>query len=132
MNPLGAEGKGSVRFWLALVSLSGWQAALAGTDIVELMNGDRLTGAAKSLDRGKLQIDDGGFGDVDVRMSLGYTYPNAGNVSQLNVGLDSAHRTRQRILSGNFASSISNSSGNESSQRQTLSGNYPDFGPTVG
>ena len=198
LNRLRAEASASARFWLALVSLLGWQAGLAGTDIVELMNGDRLTGEVKSLDRGRLQfdtdatgvisiewaqvafltvdgsiqvetangdrfygplrrgrearevvidtaagpsrvpndivvaiaeIDDAGFSDVDVRMSLGYTYTNASNVSQFNVGLDSAHRTRQRILSGNFASSISNSSGNESSQRQTLSGNYTRLRP---
>lgn len=185
--------KVSAQFWLPVLSLSAWQSAAAGSDVVEFINGDRLTGEAKSLDRGRLQfdtdatgvisiewkqvayltvdgkiqvetqdgerfygplrrgdeayeivietevgtnrvqndrvvainqIDAGGWSHVDVRVSVGFTYANASNVSQFNVGLDSAHRTRQRILSGSFSSFISNSSGTESSQRQNLNGNY--------
>jgi hypothetical protein len=185
--------KAPVRLWLVVVSLLACQSAVAGADIVEFSNGDRLTGEVKSLDRGQLQFDTGaagvisiewkqvayltvdgsvqvetqdgerfygplprgdepyeiiveteagtnrvqsdrvvaidqidaaGWSSIDVRVSVGFTYANASNVSQFNVGLDSAYRTRQRVLSGNFSSFISNSSSTESSQRQTLSGNY--------
>ncbi len=180
-------------FLLAWVSLSGWQSAIAGTDVVEFINGDRLTGEVKSLDRARLkfdtdatgvisiewkevaflkvddsiqvetqngaryfgplrrsenayevvietekgttkikndlvvamdQIDDAGFRNIDLSVSVGYNYTNASNITQFNVGLDSAYRTRIRILSADFASSISNSTGNDSSQRQSLSVNY--------
>lgn len=178
---------------LACVLLLASRDAAAGTDVVEFINGDRLTGEAKSLDRGRLQfdtdatgvisiewkevaflkvdgsiqvetqngdrffgplrrgeeareiiieteqgtttvqsdlvvaidqIDDAGFRNIDLNVSVGYNFTNASNVTQFNVGIDSAYRTRKRILSGNFASSISNSTGNDTSQRQTLSLNY--------
>lgn len=178
---------------LAWMLLLASQDATAGTDVVEFVNGDRLTGEAKSLDRGRLkfdtdatgvisiewkevaflsigdsvqvetqdgdryfgplrrsenareiivetakgttrlegavvvamdQIDGAGIRNIDLSVSVGYNYTNASNVTQFNVGVDTAYRTRERILSGNFASSISNSTGNDSSQRQTLSMNY--------
>lgn len=178
---------------LAWMLLLASQAATAGTDVVEFVNGDRLTGEAKSLDRGRLkfdtdatgvisiewkevaflsigdsvqvetqdgdryfgplrrsenaqeiivetekgttrlegavvvamdQIDGAGIRNIDLSVSVGYNYTNASNVTQFNVGVDTAYRTRKRILSGNLASSISNSTGNDSSQRQTLSVNY--------
>jgi hypothetical protein len=177
--------------WALLLLAS--QSALAGTDVVEFINGDRLTGEVKSLDRGQLkfdadatgvisikwedvasldvdaslqvetqngdrffgplsrsddahviiieaeqgttiiqseqvvaidQIDGAGLRNIDLSVSVGYNYTNASNVTQFNVGIDSAYRTRQRILSGNFDSSISNSTGNDVSQRQSLSMNY--------
>ena len=178
---------------LASLLLLASQDASAETDVVEFINGDRLTGEAKSLDRGRLkfdtdatgvisiewkevaflsigdsvqvetqdgdryfgplrrsenaheiivetekgttrldgavvvamdQIDGAGIRNIDLSVSVGYNYTNASNVTQFNVGVDTAYRTRKRILSGNFASSISNSTGNDSSQRQTLSMNY--------
>jgi len=178
---------------LVCVALFPARHVAAGTDVVEFVNGDRLTGEAKSLDRGRLQfdtdatgvisikwkdvaflkvedsiqveaqngdrffgslrrgedsgeiiieteqgattvqkdlviaidqIDDAGFRNIDLSVSVGYSFTNASNVTQFNVGIDSAYRTRKRILSGDFASSISNSTGNDASQRQTLSLNY--------
>ena len=178
---------------LASVLLLASQGAAAGTDVVEFINGDRLTGEAKSLDRGRLkfdknatgvisiewseiaflsvsesvqvetqdgdryfgplrrsenaqeiivetekgtirlegdtvvaidQIDGVGLRNIDLSVSVGFNYTNASNVTQFNVGFDSAYRTRKRILSGSFASSISNSTGNDVSQRQSLSVNY--------
>ena len=178
---------------LACILLLASYSAVAGTDVVEFSNGDRLTGEAKSLDRGRLQfdtdatgvisiewtevaflkvddsiqvetqngdrlfgplrrgddareiiietkqgttkiqnelvvaidqIDDAGFRNVDLNVSVGYNFTNASNITQFNVGVDAAYRTLKRILSGNFDSSISNSAGNDSSQRQTLSMNY--------
>lgn len=184
--------------WLPWILLLASQDAAAGTDVVEFINGDRLTGEAKSLDRGRLkfdtdatgvisiewkevaslrvhdsiqvetqdgdryfgpllqgenpheivvetetgaislkkdmvvaidQIDDAGLRNVDLKVSVGYNFTNASNVTQFNVGIDTAYRTRKRILSGDFASSISNSTGNDASQRQTLSMNYTRLRP---
>jgi hypothetical protein len=70
------------------------------------------------------QVDAQGFRNIDLRVSAGYNYTNASNVTQLNVGVDTAYRTRERILSGDFASTISNSTGNDVSQRQNLTLNY--------
>ncbi len=173
--------------------LLGLETAAAATDVVEFINGDSLTGEAKSLERGRLQfdtdatgviniewkevaflkvddsiqveiqngdrffgplrrakntaeilvetrygpvtlqndsviglhqIDDGGIRNIDLSVSLGYNFTKASNVSQFNVGLDAAYRTRLRILSGNFSSFLSDSSNNENSQRKTLGFNY--------
>jgi hypothetical protein len=178
---------------LACILVLASYSAVAGTDVVEFSNGDRLTGEAKSLDRGRLQfdtdatgvisiewtevaflkvddsiqvetqngdrlfgplrrgdaareiiietkqgtttiqnelvvaidqIDDAGFRNIDLNVSVGYNFTNASNITQFNVGVDAAYRTLKRILSGNFDSSISNSAGNDSSQRQTLSMNF--------
>jgi hypothetical protein len=178
-----------------LLAALSWVVAISPTaaDVVEFVNGDRLTGEVKSLDRGRLQfdttatgviaiewsevaflqiddnmlvetqsgdryfgllkrsdtpyevaietatasrvigndrviaidqIDAEGFRNIDLRVSAGYNYTNASNATQFNVGVNSAYRTRERILSGDFASTISNSAGNDVSQRQSLSLNY--------
>lgn len=112
---------------------------------VEVQNGDRYFGTlgrgeenqeiTVQTSRGKTvlptnvivainQIDAAGLSNIDLRVSVGYNYTNAGNVTQLNVAVDSAYRTRDRIWSGSFASSISDSTGNEASQRKNLSLNY--------
>jgi hypothetical protein len=173
-------------------------AAPVDADVVEFINGDRLTGEVKSLDRGRLQfdttatgviaiewtevaflqiddnmlletqtgeryfgllqrsdspyevviktaaaskvirseqviaidqIDTEGIRSIDLRVVAGYNYTNASNVTQFNVGVNTAYRTRERILSGDFTSTISNSTGNEVSQRQNLTLNYTRLRP---
>ncbi len=61
---------------------------------------------------------------IDLRVSAGYNFTKASNVTQMNVGVDLSYRTRKRISSADFSSVISNSSNNESSQRQSLDLNY--------
>lgn len=67
---------------------------------------------------------DGLLQDIDVDVSVGYNFTKASQVSQFNVGVSADYRTRQRIASANFSSIISDSSGNDTSQRQTLGFNY--------
>jgi len=180
------------RFFL-LSCLLWMQSATAGTDVVEFINGDRLTGEAKSLDRGRLkfdtdptgviyiewekvaflktsdslqvetengdrffgpiqrsetayetlvetsqgaqkirngrivsinQIDAAGFSNIDLSVSLGYNFTKASDVTQFNVGAKASYRTRIRELDASFSSFISDSTGNDASQRQALSFNY--------
>jgi len=61
---------------------------------------------------------------IDLRVSAGYNFTKASNVTQFNVGIDAAYRTRKRIVSADFSSLISNSTNNDSSQRQLLDLNY--------
>jgi len=179
---------------LFLLSSFLWmQSATAGTDVVEFINGDRLTGEAKSLDRGRLkfdteptgviyiewekvaflktsdslqvetengdrffgpiqrsenayetlvetsqgaqkirngrvvsidQIDAAGFSNIDLSASVGYNFTKASDVTQFNVGAEASYRTRIRELHASFSSFISDSTGNDASQRQALNLNY--------
>jgi hypothetical protein len=69
-------------------------------------------------------IDSDGFRGMDLSVSAGYNFTKASNVTQFNVGIDAAYRTRTRIFSADFSSIISDSSNNDVSQRQSLSFNY--------
>lgn len=162
-------------------------------DIVQLKNGDRITGEVKSLDRGELSfdtdhmgtlsieweavafisiedniqvemqsgvryygkitaaaeehkvrietskgpqvldgdkviamnsIDEGGFRSLDLNVAIGYNFTKASNITQMNVSANTKYRTLKRVLSADFSSSISDSSGNDSSQVQSLSFTY--------
>lgn len=62
--------------------------------------------------------------DIDVDVSVGYNFTKASQVTQFNVGVSADYRTRQRIASAKFSSIISDSSGNDTSRRQTLGFNY--------
>lgn len=175
--------------WSAAAVIFGVQPAVASTDVVEFRNGDRLSGDAKSLDRGRLafetdatgtiylewqeiaylsidenrqvelqngqryfgkllraddaeiivvetttdkvelpanlvigihEIDKTGFRNLDLNVAVGYNYTKASNVTQFNISASTAYRTRKRIISAGFASSISDSSNNDVSQRQSL------------
>lgn len=69
-------------------------------------------------------IDSDGFRGMDLSVSAGYNFTKASNVTQFNIGVDAAYRTRIRILSADFSSQISDSSNNDVSQRQSLGVNY--------
>jgi len=69
-------------------------------------------------------IDQERLRDIDLSVSAGYNFTNSSQISQFNIGAEARHRTRKRILTANYASTISNSENNEASQRQTLSFNY--------
>jgi len=73
---------------------------------------------------GMNSIDEHGFRGIDLSVSGGYNFTKASNVTQFNVGVDASYRTRKRIITGNFASIISDSSNNDVSQRQALTFNY--------
>lgn len=74
-------------------------------------------------------IEDGGLDNIDLRVSAGYDFTKASNVTQFNVGIDASYRTRLRILSADFSSIISDSSNNDVSQRQSLEFNYTRLRP---
>ena len=65
-------------------------------------------------------IDQEGFRDIDISVSMGYNFTNANSVEQFNVGASADYRTRARVISADFSSIISDSLDNETSQRQTL------------
>lgn len=65
-------------------------------------------------------IDQEGFRDIDLSVSMGYNFTRANSVEQFNVGADVSYRTRTRILSADFTSIVSDSADNDTSQRQTL------------
>jgi hypothetical protein len=69
-------------------------------------------------------IDQQGFRDIDLDVSLGYNYSQANDITQFTLGMNSKYRSRERIVSADYSSSISDSTGNESSQRQMLNFNY--------
>ena len=69
-------------------------------------------------------IDQEGFRDIDVSVSMGYNFTNANSVEQLNLGASADYRTRSRIISANFSSILSDSQDNDTSQRQTLGLNF--------
>ena len=186
--PLRCSFSSRLLFWSCLAS-SVSQPVLADIDVVVFKNGDRLTGDAKSLNRGRLgfetdatgtiyvewqevaylvidenrqvelengrryfgklqrgesadvivvdaetekvelpmdnvvgifEIDKSGFRNLDLNVAVGYNFTKASNVTQFNVSADTSYRTRKRILSASFDSSISDSSNNDVSQRQTL------------
>jgi hypothetical protein len=182
----------NILLWPAAM-IFGPQPVAAATDVVEFRNGDRLSGDAKSLDRGRLaietdatgtiyvewnevaylsidenrqveveggqryfgkllraddaeiivvetdtekvelpvdlvigiyEIDETGFRNLDLNVSLGYNFTKASNVTQFNASADTAYRTRKRIFAAALASSISDSSNNDVSQRQSLDFTY--------
>lgn len=182
----------NILLWPAAM-MFGIQPVAAATDVVEFQNGDRLSGDAKSLDRGRLgfetdatgtiyvewqevayliidenrqvelqngqryfgklrraddaeiivvetatekvelaanhvigiyEIDETGFRNLDLNVSLGYNYTKASNVTQFYVSADTAYRTRKRIFSAALDSSVSDSSNNDVSQRQSLDLTY--------
>lgn len=73
---------------------------------------------------GMNSIDEHGFRGVDLSVSGGYNFTKASNVTQFNVGVNASYRTRKRIITGDLASVISDSSNNDVSQRQALTFNY--------
>lgn len=88
---------------------------------------DTETGPAALLNERVVKmdpIDMQGLRDIDIDVSIGYNFTKASDVTQFNVGANASYRTRQRIMSANFSSLISDSAGNETSQRQTLGFNY--------
>jgi hypothetical protein len=69
-------------------------------------------------------IDQHGLRDIDLDVSLGYNFTKASNITQFSFDMDAQYRTRQRILFAEMSSSLSDSTGNETSERQTLNLNY--------
>lgn len=69
-------------------------------------------------------IDQVGLSDIDLDVSIGYNFTKASSVEQFNFGANANYRTRERILAASFSSNFSDSSSNESSQRQTLGLSY--------
>ncbi len=90
--------------------------------LVETTNGPVALSGAKVV--GMNTIDEQGFRGIDLSVSAGYNFTKASNVTQFNVGVDAAYRTRKRILSADLTSLISDSDNNDVSQRQSLSLNY--------
>ena len=94
----------------------------AGKIVVETSRGPAV------LDRDRVvsmdPIDQEGWRDVDIDVSLGYNFTNANSVEQFNVGMSARQRTRTHIMGMNFSSIISDSADSDASQRQTLGFNF--------
>jgi len=118
--------------------------------LVQTVTGVRHTGQiVKSDDAGKLTVDtvdgpvsvaydqvsqmypveSGGLKDVTVNISVGFNFAKANSVQQSNVGADVTQRTTTHITRGTFSSNLSDSSDNESSQRQYLGIGYSRLRP---
>jgi hypothetical protein len=65
-------------------------------------------------------IEGGGIHALDIDMSLGYNFAKAGGIESGNFGLNMDYRSLIRIESFNFSTTLSDSDGQESSQRATL------------
>lgn len=64
MNLRDAAGPGA-GIWLAIALCLPWTPALADkTDVIELRNGDRITGEIKNLQRGRLQLSTDSLGTI--------------------------------------------------------------------
>jgi hypothetical protein len=90
--------------------------------LVETDNGPQLLDGNRVIAMNP--IDEGGFRSMDLSVAFGYNFTKASNITQMNVSADAKYRTRKRILSADLSSSISNSTGNDSSQVQSLSFTY--------
>jgi hypothetical protein len=89
---------------------------------IETSNGPQVLDGDKVIAMNS--IDEGGFRSLDLNVTLGYNFTKASNITQMNVSADTTYRTLKRILSADFSSSISDSSGNDSSQVQSMSFTY--------
>ena len=111
------ETQNGNRYFGHVIAASEEGKVLVQTDTgPQLLDGDRVIAMNP--------IDEGGFRSMDLNVALGYNYTKASNITQMNVSADGKYRTRKRVLSADFSSSISNSTGNDSSQVQSLSFTY--------